>query len=151
MQNIIRTTSDHPDFIKLVSKLDYYLHQVDGNEHSFYAQYNKIDLLKNVVVLYIDNIPLACGAFKEFNNTTVEVKRMWTEEVNRGKGIASAVLNELEVWAKELGYSNCILETGKRMPDAVKLYSSRGYHLTENYGQYIGVENSVCFSKQLIV
>ena len=67
----------------------------------------------------------------------------------RGKGIASRILNELENWASELRYDKCILETGKRQPEAISLYQRNGYKLIPNYGQYAGVENSVCFEKQI--
>lgn len=43
----------------------------------------------------------------------------------------------------------CVLETGKRQADAVQLYERRGYKLIPNYGQYTGVENSVCFEKEI--
>ena len=36
------------------------------------------------------------------------------------------------------------LETGRKQPEAIALYQKSGYRLTENYGQYVGVENSVC-------
>lgn len=42
----LRTTSENPDFQKLVKQLDSYLAMMDGEEHAFYHQYNKIDLLK---------------------------------------------------------------------------------------------------------
>ncbi|HJZ39393.1 MAG TPA: hypothetical protein VJ203_03440 [Bacteroidales bacterium] len=40
-----------------------------------------------------------------------------------------------------------MLETGKRQPEAIELYKKSGYKLTPNYGQYAGVENSLCFEK----
>ena len=67
----------------------------------------------------------------------------------RGKGVAEAILNELENWAKEEGYSISILETGHKQLDAIGLYQKLGYQITENFGQYIGVENSVCMKKIL--
>ena len=146
---IIRTDSNHPDFINLVRSLDAYLARIDGEEHDYYHQFNKIDLLKNVVVIYDQDLAVGCGAIKAVDDDSMEVKRMFTLPESRGKGIASTVLSELEEWAKELGYKYCVLETGKRMPDAIGLYQKAGYRITENYGQYIGVENSVCFEKEL--
>jgi putative acetyltransferase len=149
MFKIIRTNSTHPDFINLVKNLDADLAVIDGGDHSFYAQFNKIDSIKHTVVASQDNEPLACGAIKEFSPNTMEVKRMYTATKSRGKGIATQVINELEKWAAELGYEKCILETGKRQPDAIALYQKNGYSITPNYGQYVGVENSVCFEKVL--
>lgn len=74
---------------------------------------------------------------------------MFTQSQYRGKGLASMLLAELEKWAKEMHYEKCVLETGKRQQDAVALYQKNGYLITPNYGQYIGVDNSVCFAKTL--
>jgi putative acetyltransferase len=149
MIKISRTDSDNKDFIKLVKLLDADLAEKDGNEHSFYAQFNKIDQLKNVVVLYENDRPVGCGAIKEYAADTMEVKRMYTMPEDRGKGIATQALIELEKWARELSYKKCVLETGKRQPDAISLYKKNGYKLISNYGQYAGIENSVCFEKEL--
>ena len=149
MIKIIRTNSDHPDFISLVRLLDADLVKRDGDEHSFYAQFNKIDKIKHAVLVYEDEKPVACGAIKQYAEDIMEVKRMYTLPVYRGKGIATMVLNELEKWAAELGYAKCILETGKRQPEAISLYTRNGYVLIPNYGQYAGVENSVCFEKPI--
>lgn len=145
-----RTTSDDPDFVTLVRLLDAELNVIDGAEHAFYAQFNKIDKIKHVVVAYEDNTLVACGAIKTFDENTMEVKRMYTSEGCRGNGIASKVLIELEIWARELNYEKCVLETGVRQPDAIRLYGKNGYCSIPNYGQYINVENSRCFEKRLI-
>ena len=92
---------------------------------------------------------VGCGAMKEFDPTAMEVKRMFTLPEYRGRGVAQKVLMELEQWALALGYVRCVLETGKRQPEAIALYTRAGYQITENYGQYKGMENSVCFEKLL--
>jgi len=147
--DIIRTSSTNKDFINLVKELDAYLKIMDGEEHAFYNQFNNIDVLKNVVVVYVDGKPAGCGAIKKFDNFSVEVKRMFVLAEERGKGIAQNVLQELEVWAKELGYKKCVLETGKRQVEAVKFYTKCNYKIISNYGQYKEMENSVCFEKQV--
>ena len=147
MIKIIRTNSEHPDFIKLVKELDAYLKVMDGDEHDFYNQFNNIDVLKNVVVIYADEVAVGCGAIKKFDETVVEVKRMFVSLHKRGLGIAQKILTELEVWAKELGFKSCILETGKRQVEAVGFYYKCGYKIIPNYGQYKKMENSICFEK----
>ena len=149
MIRTIRTDSDNQDFIKLVQHLDADLAQRDGNEHAFYAQFNKIDKIKYVVVAYEDDKPLGCGAIKEYAPNTMEIKRMYTSPESRGKGVASKVLAELEKWAAELSCEKCILETGKKQPEAIELYKKNGYKLIPNYGQYAKIENSVCFEKEV--
>ena len=150
MLEILRTNSSNEDFVALVKKLDAYLTITDGDEHAFYDQFNKIDNINHVVVYYENGIPVACGAIKQMGPTNVwEVKRMFVDESMRGKGVASLVINELEKWAKELNAEKLVLETGKRQTEAVALYHKNHYKITENFGQYIGVENSICFEKLL--
>ncbi|MFK7973047.1 MAG: GNAT family N-acetyltransferase [Bacteroidia bacterium] len=144
-----RTDSTNQDFIALVSKLDAYLAITDGEEHAYYAQYNGLDSLRHVVVAFDDGRAVGCGAIKPYQSDTMEVKRMYVPPEQRGKGIASKLLLELESWAKELGFSRCILETGKRQVEAVGLYHKNAYQLIDNYGQYAKMDNSVCFEKWL--
>ncbi len=147
MINIIRTDSHNPDFVALVKLLDTDLAERDGKDHPFYAQFNRIDTIKYVVVAYNDGRAVGCGALKEFAPDTMEVKRMFTLPGERGRGIATTILSELETWAREMVFTKCILETGKKQPEAIGLYSKHGYKIIPNYGQYAGVENSVCFEK----
>ena len=149
MIKLIRTNSDNKDFIELVKYLDADLAERDGTDHSFYGQFNKIDKIKHAVVAYENDKPVACGAIKEYSPGSMEVKRMYSLPEFRGKGIASKVLNELEKWTTELQYEKCILETGKRQPEAIELYKKNGYKIIPNYGQYAGIENSVCFEKEM--
>ena len=129
--------------------LDATLKILDGDDHEFYAQFNKSDAIKNVVVLYETELPAGCGAFKFYENKTVEIKRMYVLPEQRGKGMAGQILNELEKWAKELNYNCCVLETGIMQVEAIGLYQKAGYIVIPNYGQYQGVENSVCMQKSI--
>lgn len=146
---IVRVDSTHSDFIDLVALLDADLAERDGDDHAFYHQFNSIDTLKHVIVLYEDAVAIGCGAIKQFEDGIMEVKRMYTLPLYRGKGYATKILRELETWAKELGYKKCILETGKRQPEAIKLYTKNGYRQITNYGQYAGIDNSICFEKAI--
>ena len=144
-----RTDSANTDFIELVRLLDADLAIRDGKDHSFYSQFNKIDKIRHVVVAYDDGRPVACGAIKEFSPDAMEIKRMYVSPAVRNKGIARKIVSELERWASELSFSRCILETGLKQPEAIALYKKSGYHRIANYGQYDGVENSLCFEKRL--
>ena len=146
---ILRTNSENVDFQNLVHLLDAYLAEMDGEEHDFYHQFNAIDMLKNCVVIFEDEKAVACGAIKPLDENSMEVKRMFTLPEYRGKGFAAKVLNELETWAKELGFEKTKLETGKKQVEAVALYTKCEYQIIPNYGQYEGIENSICFEKIL--
>lgn len=149
MFRLQRYDSSHPHFIQLVEQLDAVLAELDGDEHAFYHQFNTITHLQQVLVGYENEAPVCCGAFKEQDSVSVEIKRMFTVPAARGKGYASVLLLALEQWAGELGYTQAMLETGRRQPDAIALYEKNGYRLIDNYGQYTGVANSICFGKQL--
>jgi putative acetyltransferase len=149
MIKIVRTDSSNADFIELVKLLDADLAIRDGADHSFYAQFNKVNKIKFVVMAYEDNEPIGCGAIKEFANQTMEVKRMFVLPGARKKGVASIILSELERWAGELSCHTLVLETGKKQPEALGLYRKSGYQEIPNYGQYVGMENSICFKKEL--
>ncbi|MFZ1519161.1 MAG: GNAT family N-acetyltransferase [Ignavibacteriaceae bacterium] len=149
MIKILRTYSSNQDFIELVKLLDKELQIRDGGDHTFYAQYNMIDKLKNVVVAFYNDFAVGCGAIKEYDISTIEIKRMFVKDEYRSKGIATKVLIELELWTGELGYNKCILETGFKQPEAIRLYTKNNYNVIPNYGQYAGVVNSVCMEKVL--
>lgn len=149
MNSFKRTDSADADFKPLVALLDKDLQVRDGDEHSFYDQFNKIENIRNAIVCHYNNKPIGCGAFKGYDKSKVEIKRMFVLPAFRGKGIGLDILKELELWAAELNYPQCILETGKKQPEAISLYKKAGYSIIKNYGQYENVENSVCMTKTL--
>ena len=122
----------------------------DGDEHAFYAQFNSISVIRNAVVCYVDDKAIGCGAFKKYDHIKAEIKRMFVLPQYRGQGIGLNILKELELWAAELKYAECILETGKKQPEAIRLYQKAGYSTIPSYGQYLNIENSVCMMKQLL-
>ena len=146
---IIRTDAENSDFIELVKQLDAELVVRDGEDHAFYAQLNKTGTIKHVIVAYDNFSPVGCGAIRNYDANVMEVKRMYTVPAERGKGIATMLLQSLEKWAAELSAGKLILETGKNQPEAIGLYHKNHYHRIPNYGQYAGLESSVCFEKIL--
>ena len=149
MLKLIRTDSDNADFQALVALLDRELRVRDGEDHAFYAQFNQIDSIRHAIVAYLNDEAVGCGAFKPFEDGAAEIKRMFVRPEHRGQRIAEKVLNELEGWANELNHTHCVLETGKQQPEAIRLYQRSGYAVIPNYGQYIGVENSICMKKKI--
>lgn len=145
----IRTTSDHPDFRKMVNALDEDLYLRNGEAQLKYRPYNQIDKIKHAIVIYLEGKPVGCGCFKRFDDHTVEMKRMFVLPEMRGKQLAARMLQELETWAIEEGNTAAVLETGHKQVEAIRLYTIAGYLLTENYGQYAGMEESICYRKEL--
>jgi GNAT superfamily N-acetyltransferase len=144
-----RTDASDPEFRTLVQALDKDLAVRDGDEHAFFAQFNGLQDIKHVVLVHNEEEVLGCGAFKTYDAGSAEIKRMYVAPQHRRKGVASVVLRELEAWARSEGHFRCILETGKKQPEAIALYQRAGSRLTPNYGQYAGVESSLCFEKRL--
>ena len=145
----VKTDSNSLDFVNLVSLLDRDLLSRYGDQQTFFDQFNKTDTIRHVIVAYVDGVPAGCGAIKHTVDNCMEIKRMYVVGEHRGRGIAKLILNALETWSVELGFNRCVLETGKSQPEAISLYRKVGYVLIDNYGPYIGVENSVCMEKQL--
>ena len=147
--HFLLTDSSNNHFKELVKLLDADLTIRDGGDHVFYAQFNKIDMIQHVIVAYENEAPVGSVAFKKYDDTSAEVKRMYVLPQHRNKGIAASVLLQLEQWAKEEGFTTTVLETGMKQPEAIRLYEKSSYKRIPNYGQYAGIENSVCMKKEL--
>jgi len=145
--HILRTDFSNIDFRNLVKSLDATLAEHNGADDDFFAQFNKIDTIQNCIVIYIDGIPAACGAFKPFSEDAVEIKRMFTHPEFRKQGLGSAIVKELENWAAELNFKKAVLETSRDLKSAISVYEKSGFYKIPNYGQYVGIEQSVCYEK----
>jgi putative acetyltransferase len=144
-----RTTSSNPDFRPLTILLDKELCEQYGDLQSEYDRYNQIIDIDTVVIAYRNGIAVGCGCFKQLDDTAAELKRMYVKKEERGRGIASAILSELELWAKGSGFTYSILETGTKQREAIALYQKIGYAIIPNYGQYSAMETSICMRKEL--
>jgi GNAT superfamily N-acetyltransferase len=145
----IRHSGYNPDFKDMVFALDEELYQRNGAIQKQYEPFNQIDQIKHAIVVYLDGKPVGCGCIKKFDEHTVEIKRMFILPEMRGRKLGVQLLEELELWAKEEGFSEAVLETGIRQPEAQSLYLKSGYERTENYSQYFGMAESICYKKAL--
>lgn len=114
-----------------------------------YDEYNKVEYIKDVVIVYRNDLPVACGAWKEHDDITIELKRVFVGKENRKQGLSKLIINNLEQLGKEKGYKYAVLETGKKQYEAINLYKSNGYEVIENYEPYIGKANSICMKKKI--
>lgn len=149
MINLNKCDSRCKDFINLFECLDADLRKRNGDMQDFYGKYNVLPLIETVIVMKDDDIPVGCGCLKKYDNNFVEIKRMYIKSEYRGNGYSKKILENLEKWALELGYTKAVLETGLNQTEALSLYKKCGYHKIDNYGPYIGVANSICFEKTL--
>ncbi|WP_439558069.1 GNAT family N-acetyltransferase [Dyadobacter sp.] len=150
MLEIIRTTSNNPNFTRLTDQLDDELCAIYNTKKEDFEDYNRITDLKTVVLAYEEEELVGCGCFKKLDETTLELKRMFIKPAFRGRGIASAIVQELEKWGLELGYTSAFLETGKGQPQAIQLYQKLGYEQITDFLEYEVSDYSVCMRKKLI-
>ena len=146
---IKRTTSENNDFTGLVRELDKSLWETYPELQSNYWGNNIIEFNANVVIIYINNVAVACSCFKKYDKDTIEIKRMFVSPVARGKKLAQSMLQELESWAHELGFSFSVLETLYKQEAAIGMYQKAGYGITANYPPYEGLKNSICMKKSI--
>ena len=132
-----------------MNELDADLRHRNGDIMDIYDQHNIIEQNDTVVIAYLNDEPAGCGCFKPYDAESVEIKRMFVQSAARGNGISKLVLTELENWARELGLTFTVLETGSLQTEALALYNKAGYLPILQYGPYVGLPDSVCFKKQL--
>ncbi len=138
------------DFIALTSLFDDHLIETYGAEvMKDFHPLNALNDIIHAVVVYCDGEPCACGGIKPFDDTTVEVKRIFVKPECRKRGLGSMVMKRLEELAIVGGYKRAVLETAADMTAAQALYIKRGFTRMENYPPYEGNPLSVCFEKRL--
>ncbi len=147
--SLTRCCGGDPGFCALTAALDEDLGARYGAQMEFFGQYNHSADVETALVARMDGALAGCGCFKPFSQDVVEVKRVFVPAAYRGRGVARAVLAELEVWARELGHRAVVVETGVLQPEAIRLYETSGYERIANYPPYEGVKESVCFRKNL--
>lgn len=149
-RSVLRTTSDDPRFLELVEELTAFTLAMDGEElHAQLSTHNKVDTIPYACVVLEDDRPIGCGGLRPYSDDKIEVKRVFVRPEARRTGAAGDLMEELEDWAKELGFAKVILETSIEFHPALALYRSRGYVQTEKYDPYKDVDLSICFSKDI--
>jgi GNAT superfamily N-acetyltransferase len=146
---VVKTTSENPDFISLIKIFDTFLWERYPELKKEYWGNNLIEFNPNVILIYLDEKPVASGCFKKYNESTVELKRMFVLPKARGLGLAQLVIKELEMEAQNLGFQSMILETLYKQTEAISLYQKVGFEIIDNYEPYVGLINSICMSKTI--
>lgn len=144
-----RTATDDEDFQLLVAQLDQELWNELIEDEATYDPLNKVPDIKTAILVYENKQAAACGCFKPFSDDTIEIKRMFVNKENRGRGLSKIVLQNLEAWAMELGFKKAVLETSIYLKTAHKLYYASGYQIIPNYPPYEKMEESICMAKNL--
>jgi GNAT superfamily N-acetyltransferase len=149
MVKIERTNAQNISFQNLIQELDNNLWAMYNNhDYKFNVDIN-VENIETVVLASIGNITVGGGCFKVLNDEIVEVKRMFVNPYFRGLGVASNILDELITWARELGYTTVVLETGLKQQEAINLYEKHGFSVISNFGAYVGMPESICMGRSI--
>ena len=148
---IKETNGTDRDFHVLISELEQHLNMLAGGEENRqeYMPHNALHDIHDVFIAYIDENPVGCASFKQYEEGVAELKRVYVKPDYRGKGIAEQLVNTVSAAAGKKGFQTLILETGKTFTAAVNLYQKLGFVITDHYEPYIGMEDSVCMRKEL--
>jgi putative acetyltransferase len=140
---------DAPDVDRLLRALDDYLNELYRPEENF------LDLPAGDVaggrgeflVARMGGAVVGCGAVRQLDETTAEVKRMFVDPAVRGRGVGRRLLEELEAWAVAAGMTRLVLEAGDRQEEAIRLYVEFGFRPIPCFGEYADAPLSSCFEK----
>nr|WP_033400473.1 GNAT family N-acetyltransferase [Actinokineospora enzanensis] len=141
---------DHPDSVKLIAEV----------QQEYVVRYGGIDDTPVdpaefapphglFLVGYLDEVPLASGGWRAHGDGVAEMKRLYVNPTARGRGLARAMLAELERTVVAAGHHRVILETGMAQPEAIALYGSSGYTAIDPFGHYADSPESRHFGKSL--
>lgn len=129
---------------------EYYSKIVGGVENrKSFIPYNISMSIQDVLIAYIDDLPVACSGLKKYSEQDIEIKRVWVEPEYRGHHIATDIMEIIEAKARQLGFQRTILQTREIMTDAVELYRKLGYYRINNYPPYHELDGAICFAKDL--
>lgn len=101
----------------------------------------------------LDGAAVGCGGVALFADVA-EVKRMYVREVARGRGVAQALLAQIEAEARKAGLALLRLETGDRQVAALRFYARAGFQPCAAFEPYTtmaprAITTSVFLEKRL--
>jgi GNAT superfamily N-acetyltransferase len=143
-------TYDHPDAAALIDELqDEYVVRYGGRDATPVAPEQFAPPLGLFLVGYLEGVPVVCGGWRSHGDGVAELKRMYVTPSARGRGLARAMLAELESTAGAAGHHRIILESGQKQPEAIAMYASSGYTPVPSFGHYAENELSVHLGKTI--
>lgn len=149
--SFVKTDGTNRDFVNMCAELDENLEELVGTkiQRSKYTQYNTLEKIKDVLVIYKEGIPVGSGGYRFYDDETIEIKRIYVDKLYRGLGLSKELVLRLEADARIKGYRFAILETGELLEAATSLYKKLGYKVIPNYGPYKDMPESLCMQKKL--
>jgi GNAT superfamily N-acetyltransferase len=146
-----RTELTDPDVVDLVTELNAELMDGDPGGTHFFGL-SAADVAPGngaLVVLRLDGDAVGCGAVRRIGPGEAELKRMYVRPAARGRKLGAVLVEVLEAEARSLGARRLLLETGRYLKAALRVYERAGFEPIEAYGEYIGSPDSYCLAKPL--
>ncbi|MDQ1922825.1 GNAT family N-acetyltransferase [Massilia pseudoviolaceinigra] len=147
----IRTeTPRQSDIIAMLEQLDAYFAGLYPAESNHLMD---VDSLTRPGVVFLvardlDGRALGCGAYVDRGGYG-EVKRMYVDPAQRGKGVGGKLLAEIAQRAAAAGLPALMLETGISQPEAIGLYERDGFIRCAPFGDYQADPLSLFMVKRL--
>ncbi|MBP3595761.1 MAG: GNAT family N-acetyltransferase [Lachnospiraceae bacterium] len=129
--------------LKLFSEHDDFMIEFLGEDSHYYTRYTENENIENVWVVYEENLPAGCIAYRTKTDGVGEVKRLFIRNEYRGKGISKELLNLLEKHAREQGCTKLFLDTRITLEPAVSLYRAVGFEIIFQQGLYVQMEKQL--------
>ncbi len=144
-----KTDPHHPGAVALLKQSHALMQELFPPEDNFYLEVD--DLVADHIHFFTaregDQI-LGTGALKAYDSYG-EIKSMFVSEAARGKGIADALMRQLEDQARELKLPLIKLETGNVLHAAHRLYARHGFTECGPFGGYSDAKSSIFMEKKL--
>lgn len=106
-----------------------------------------------LLVGVLDGRAVASGGWRRLGEDpagrTAEIKRMYVERAQRGRGLSRLLLAEVERTAWEAGVRRLVLNTGPVQVAAVQLYESSGYEPVAPFGHYARYGSALFYGRTL--
>jgi len=129
--------------LELFSEHDDFMIEFLGEDSHYYTRYTENENIENVWVVYEENLPAGCIAYRTKTDGVGEVKRLFIRNEYRGKGISKELLNLLEKHAREQGCTKLFLDTRITLEPAVSLYRAVGFEIIFQQGLYVQMEKQL--------
>lgn len=143
------TDPHHPQATALLRQSHALMESLFPPEDNFYLDINDLcaDHIRFFTARIGDQI-LGTGALA-VKDTYGEIKSMFVDEAARGKGVADALMRQLEDTARDEGLIWLKLETGNVLHAAHRLYHRHGFTDCGPFGDYLEANSSIFMEKAL--
>lgn len=152
-----RVSYADPAVVALTAEVQDYYRAVYGGPDDAPLADEQLTLPNGLFLLArLDGEPVGMGGWRRAPDVEalggehpVEVRRMYTAPAARHRGVARALLTELERTATANGADVMVLSTGGRQPDAIAFYRACRYVAIAEFGHWAGADGIVCLGRRL--